>query len=137
MINATDRAMAQFSTIGLLSLPPGLMAWIGLLLLVVSASVFFARRHKPARWLLAGGVVHAAVILTLEMTGWIVVRNGTVSLGHVLLWGPAFVRLVSDRSGRANDRSYRIWCWIAIAVLSGSFYFDVVDAWIYVRESFF
>jgi hypothetical protein len=113
------------------SLPPGLLAWLGFLVLTCLASAFFVVNHFAARWLLGGFIASHAIVFRLPSLR-VTVRRGLVSLLHVLCWSPGWVLVIFDTDGRGDDMLYRIWSYTLIAVVSFSFIFDLRDTAIYV-----
>ncbi len=116
-----------------LSLPPLLLAWLGLLVAVCLASIFFVSVHMPARAFLAGFVASHVVVFGLPLVSKFTVRRGFVSLAHVVCWAPGLLLILFDSSGRTGDPFYAGWAWIVCPVLLISLGLDLRDAIIYLR----
>ena len=89
-----------------LSLPPILATWLGFLVVVCLASVFFVRDHTAARWVLGGFIASHVIVFTLPAISNFTIRRGFVSLVHVIFWSPGLITTLLDTAGRQLSPTY-------------------------------
>ena len=114
------------------SLPTFLYAWLGFMLLTYLASIFFVRRERGARWVLAGVLASHALVAVLELGGLATLRKGLVSLTHVLCWTPALVVIVRELPATSRATRYGLWCRLLVAVMALALVFDYRDSAMYL-----
>jgi len=119
-----------------LGAPLALKIWLGSMLVANLASVFFLRRHVPARWVLGAFVVSHLWITYAEATGAFVVYGGMVSLGHIIFWTPAILSLLRHRDQIVLPSRYGIWACIMLGFYGISLIFDVRDAGYWIGSHF-
>lgn len=107
-------------------------AWLGAMLLANLASVFFVRRHVPARWVLGAFVVSHVWIGLIEATGIFTVQGGLVSLGHIVVWAPAIYALLGSGTQIRERSPFGLWAGCMLFFYGVSLVFDVRDAFIWV-----
>jgi hypothetical protein len=111
-----------------LSLPPGLLAWLAVLVTTFLCSAIFAGQHRAARWALGGFVVSHLIVLALSLAKSFTLRIGIVSLTHVTCWTPGLVLAVVEVLNGGANGFYEFWLYAIIVVTSISFLFDLRDA---------
>lgn len=89
----------------LMAEPWWLQAWVGWMMLVNTASLFFLR-HREARWVLAVWVGNVITMMALyEAVGYV----RLLGLSHVLWWTPLLVYLVAVRERFAGNGVFGLW----------------------------
>ena len=114
------------------SLPGWLVAWLAGMVATFLASVFFVRRHVPARWVLGGFLASHALVAVLELGGLATMRTGLVSVTHVLGWTPAGIAVLRAIPGSDPGSAFGRWCRLLALVIAIAFVFDVRDAALYL-----
>ncbi|MEO2031476.1 MAG: hypothetical protein ABGZ35_05275, partial [Planctomycetaceae bacterium] len=125
---ATPNGLLVWNKAARMSLPPALLLWLSLLVLVSLCSVFFIRSFSPARWFLGGFVVSHLVVFLLPVIVSFTMRRGFVSLVHLICWTPGLIAIIVDIKGRQDSNPYEIWSYALITIISISFLFDLRDA---------
>jgi hypothetical protein len=114
------------------SLPVWLMAWLGLLVVTFLGSLAFVRHHVAARWVLGGFVLSHGIVAIIEGGGLATMRNGLVSVTHVLGWTLSAVALIGALPSTDPRTPYGFWCRALLAIIAIAFVFDVRDAALYL-----
>ena len=117
------------------ALSPVVQIWVNWMMLVLILSVFFVRRHRPARFVFLAFLVTMPVAMTI----FYFFRNVHLfALAHILIWTPLLIYLVKHRKSERKQkaqrvgtgRPYDIWQILLIGTLSISLVFDIRDVFL-------
>lgn len=108
---------------GILDQPAWLLAWIGWMVAVNTACLFFLKRIE-ARWVLAAWIANAVFMTALcELNGY----NRLLGLSHLVFWTPLVIYLFRRRAGFGDLGLAGGWLWTVILTNSASLVVDVID----------
>lgn len=118
------------------ALPDWVKQWMSIQRFIMLGSLWVVWWHKEARvYLLA--VVLSHVISYTEIAFAPVERLGIglVSLNH-LVWIPALIFMLSNRSRLADANSFKLWYYAALGQLIFSLTFDIRDSLRYLMATY-
>lgn len=110
------------------SLPLSLKIWLTLLVLTFLSSIAFIGNYYPPRWVIGGFILSHLIVFLWPIATTIPLRIGIVSLAHVICWSPGYVLTIVEVLQGSARGNYQIWSFIAIAVISIAFIFDLRDS---------
>lgn len=107
----------------LMAEPWWLQAWVGWMMLVNTASLFFLR-YREARWVLAVWIGNVITMMALyEAVGYV----RLLGLSHVLWWTPLLVYLVAVRERFAGNGVFGWWARVLLVTIAVSLVIDYID----------
>ena len=108
---------------GILRQPTWLLIWVGWLIIVNTACLFFLKRTE-ARWVLAAWIANGLFMTTLcELNGY----NRLLGLSHIVFWTPLVIYLFKRREKFANFGLCARWLWAVILTNILSLVIDYLD----------
>lgn len=107
----------------LMAEPWWLQAWVGWMMLVNTASLFFLR-HREARWVLAVWIGNVITMMALyEAVGYV----RLLGLSHVIWWTPLLVYLAAVRERFAGSGVFGLWARALLVTIAISLVIDYID----------
>ncbi len=104
--------------------------WMNWMLLVFASSLFFIRKHNPAR------IVLMVFILTLPIgwTIWLLSKNvHLLGIAHLILWLPLLVylytRVIKNNEYKIKT-TYGVWVVLLVVTILISLIFDIRDVFL-------
>ncbi|GAB5489745.1 MAG: hypothetical protein Pars2KO_33150 [Parasphingorhabdus sp.] len=116
------------------ALPTYIKIWLASMLVAHLSSVFFVRKHRPARWVLGGFLLSHLWVAYAEYSDAIDLKAGLVSFGHIVFWLPAIISFYRNRADIKLSSAYGIWACIMFFYYAVSLTIDVREATIYFRH---
>lgn len=113
------------------ALPTYIKIWLASMLVAHFSSVFFVRKHNPARWVLGGFLLSHLWVAYAEYSDVIDLKAGLVSFGHIVFWLPAIISFYRNRAGITLSSAYGIWACIMFFYYAVSLTIDVREATIF------
>ena len=129
------KALQLWNSEAMSSAPMGLKIWLAILGVTLLSSLFFIKSSNPSRILLIGFISSLSVTKWLAPAVGIETLSGFVGLCHLLFWSPGWVLLIREKLKPNNEskrKVYLAWSWIAITVISISYFFDLRDGFTYL-----
>lgn len=116
---------SQFYTEMTTNSPAWVLAWVNIMVAILSLSIAFSFGYREARWILLGVVLGMiGTIVAYALFGY----TRLLGLGHILFWGPTLIYIVTVRGWKTYHKTlFSRWLILAAIILGISLAFDVVD----------
>lgn len=101
-----------------------LVAWVFWMIVLNTASLLFAWRHREARWVLLAWIVNGPLMSYLFQTYGFVRLLG---LSHVIVWTPLLLYLWPRWGGFEPRTPFGAWARVLVLTNTASLVIDYVD----------
>jgi len=105
-------------------LPGWVQAWMNWMAFAFLSAVWFAFRHKEARWAL---VVAAATLALSLLVGYLFGWSRLWGAVHIVVWTPFVIYLLRRRPQLRTRAGFAVWANLLLMTMIVSLVFDVLD----------